>query len=92
MNTSAARRLADGLKAVVRYRVRSKMEMRVLDLTEGGCMLEAKGWAAKPAERVSVKLPGLGAVAATVVWIEEQRAGLAFEEALYGPVIEQMFA
>ncbi|MFL0355457.1 PilZ domain-containing protein [Erythrobacter sp. GH1-10] len=78
------------LKAVVRYRTRSKMEMPVLDLSAGGCMVSSRGWSAKPDESVSVKLPGLGFIPAKVVWIEDQRAGIAFEEALYGPTLEHL--
>ena len=92
MTHAKARQIADGVKATVRYRVRSKMEMPVLDLAEGGCMLDSRGWGVKPDERVLVKLPGLAEVGAKVVWIEDQRAGVAFEEALYGPVLDRFFA
>lgn len=76
--------------AVLRYRVRSKMEVEVLDLSEGGCMVDSRGLGAKPEERLLVKLPGLGEVGAKIVWIENQRAGLAFEEPLYTPVLENL--
>ena len=92
MARAGERKLADDVKAIVRYRVRSKMEMKLLDLSEGGCMLDSRGWGVKPQERVLVKLPGMGEVGAHVIWIEDQRAGLAFEEPLYGPVIEHIFA
>lgn len=92
MTTTAKSRLRDGLSAVVRYRTRSKMTMPVLDISVGGCMVEARGWAAKPNERVSVQLPGLAFVGAIVVWIEDQRAGLAFDEVLYGPTLESLLA
>ena len=76
--------------ATVRYRVRSKIELRVLDVAEGGCMVEAKGWSIRPEERVHVKLPGLGELPAKVVWTEEQRAGLAFYEPLHGAVLDHV--
>ncbi len=92
MGKSGNRELIEGLKASVRFRMRSRMEMAVLDITEGGCMLDSRGWSVKPEERVLVKLRDLGEIGATVAWIEEGRAGLAFEEPLYGPVVERFFA
>lgn len=91
MTQTSAKKIAADLKASVRYRIRSKMEMPVLDLAEGGCMLDSRGWGVKPDERVQVKLPGLAEMGARVVWIEDQRAGVAFEEPIYGPVIERFF-
>lgn len=91
MTTANPRQIVSGLKATVRYRVRSKLDMKVLDLAEGGCLLESQGWGAKPDERVLVRLPGLAEVAGKVAWIEEQRAGVAFDEPLYGPVVERFF-
>ena len=85
-------KIREGVKALVRYRSGAKMEMPVLDLNIGGCLVEARGWSAKPQDRVSVKLPGLAFLGATVVWNEDQLAGIAFEEPIYGPTIEQFQA
>ena len=91
MTECVHRRIKPGVLATVRYRIRSKMEMHVLDLSEGGCLLESRGWSVKPGERVLVRLPGLGEIGATIIWMEDRRAGLAFEEAVYGPVLESFF-
>ena len=90
MAASGTGKMKGKLSAVVRYRNRAKMEMPVLDINVGGCMLEARGWSAKPEEHVAVQLPGLGFIGAVVVWIEDQRAGLAFDEVLYGPTLENL--
>ncbi|MHA7820305.1 MAG: PilZ domain-containing protein [Erythrobacter sp.] len=82
----------EGLCATVRYRTRSKMQLPVLDINIGGCMVEARGWSVKPQERVSIQLPGLAFISAVVIWIEDQRAGLAFDESLYGPTLESLLA
>lgn len=92
MGAEGHKQVSEGVKASVRYRVRSKMEMTVIDIAEGGCMVDARGWGAKEDERVQVTLPGLSAIPAVVAWIEEGRAGIAFEEPLYGPVLERFFA
>ncbi len=89
-NMAGGAKIKSGLTAIVRYRTRSKMEMPVLDINIGGCMVDARSWTVKPDERISVKLPGLGFIPASVVWIEGQRAGIAFEEALYSPVFEHL--
>ncbi|WFL78934.1 PilZ domain-containing protein [Altererythrobacter arenosus] len=66
-----------------RYRNGRKMVLDILDISLGGCMVDARGWGADVWERVSVKLPGLGWQGASVVWIEDQRAGIALEEPLH---------
>lgn len=80
----------EALSTTVRYHSRAKMQMPVLDINIGGCMLDARGWSVKPNEHVSVKLPGLGFIGAIVIWIEDQRAGIAFDEALYAPTLEHL--
>ncbi|QFT76058.1 PilZ domain-containing protein [Erythrobacter sp. THAF29] len=90
MAKRASKKAESRISATVRYHSRAKMEMPVLDINVGGCMLDARGWSVKPNERVSVKLPGLAFVSAIVVWIEDQRAGLAFDEALYAPTLEHL--
>lgn len=91
MTICMERQIKSDLKAVIRYRVRSKLEMPILDLNEGGCLVEARGWGAQVDERVQIRLPGLGEVAASVIWIEDHKAGLAFEEPVYGPVLDNFF-
>lgn len=78
------------LSATIRYRTRNKMEMKVLDISAGGCLVDARGWSIKPDELVSVKFPDMAYVAGKVVWIEDSRAGIAFEEPLYGPILEHL--
>ena len=92
METASTSAIKSGLEAVVRTRTRSKLTLKILDINVGGCLLEARGWTAKPEEKISIKLPGLGFIAASVVWVEDHRAGLAFDEVLYGPTVEQMLA
>lgn len=90
MASGAGARTKDGLRVVVRFRSRSTITMKVLDINVGGCMVEARGWSAKPGDHVSVRLPGLEAIGAQVVWNEDQRAGIAFDEPLYGPVLDTL--
>ena len=79
-----------GYDATVRYRSGNKMQLPVLDISLGGCMVDARSWAVKPEESVSIKLPGLNYQPARVVWIEDGRAGIVFEELLYEPTLEHL--
>ena len=83
------------LRAKCRLRNGMSAEMLVLDISAGGCMVEARGWSGRQGERVLLTLPGLAAQPGEVVWVEDERAGIAFEDALYEPVLvrfEQMLA
>ncbi len=78
--------------AVVRYHSGRKLELPVLDISLGGCMVDARAWSIRPGEPVSIKLPGLNYQPAEVVWNEDERAGIAFEEPLYEPTLEHLNA
>jgi len=41
-------------------------------------------------ERILIKLPGLSYQGANVLWTEDDRAGLAFEQPLYSAVVSHM--
>jgi len=78
----------------VRFRLRSgaKIELQVLDLSPIGCMIDRRGWSAQPDERVLLQLEGLGFQPARVLWIEDERAGIEFEELLHEAVLERLKA
>ncbi len=76
--------------AEVRYRSGRKLELPVLDISLGGCMVDARAWSIRPGESLSIKLPGLGYQPAELVWIEDERAGIVFEEPLYEPTLEHL--
>ena len=76
--------------AEVRYRSGNRMQLPVLDISLAGCMVDARSWTVKPDESVSIRLPGLNYQSAKVVWIEDGRAGIVFEELLYEPTLEHL--
>lgn len=76
--------------AEVRYRSGQKLQLPVLDIGLGGCMVDARSWAIKPGEDIFIKLPGLASRPAKVIWIEDQKSGIAFEELLYEPTLEHL--
>lgn len=64
-------------------------DMNVLDISAGGAMVEYHGWSAQVGERVLATLPGLEPQPATLVWTEDQKAGIAFETPLHETVLER---
>lgn len=88
MAASAAREL----RIKVRSRRGASAELEVLDISIGGAMVEARGWSSDIGDRVLVTLPGLSAQPAQLVWIEDGRAGIAFEQPLHETVFDRLEA
>ena len=80
------------LRIKVRSRRGMSADLEVLDISIGGAMVEARGWTAEPGDRVLVTLPGLSAQPAELVWIEDGRGGIAFEQPLHETVFERFEA
>ena len=68
------------------------LDVPVIDLSAGGCLVELGFRGFKEGERVLVHLPGLSAIPGEVVWIEEKDAGIAFEAVLHDAVLEHLMA
>ncbi len=83
-------RHAASYDAEVRYQSGRKLRLPVLDISLGGCMVDARSWSIREGENVSVKLPSLNWAPAKLVWIEDGKAGIAFEEMLYEPTLEHL--
>ncbi|WAT19246.1 PilZ domain-containing protein [Aurantiacibacter sp. MUD11] len=81
---------ADKVRAKVRAKTGGSVDLLVLDLSAGGCMVEFHGSAARPGERVLVTLPGLSALPGELVWAEDGRAGIAFEAPLHETVFDRL--
>lgn len=77
----------DCLTVTCRLPSRALGEFAVLDISLAGCMIERRAWTLKDGERLLVKLPGLEFQPATVVWTDEEHAGIAFESLLYEPIL-----
>ena len=83
--------LAAGETNMVRMKCRARSgrnaDLQVLDISAGGAMVDCRGWSAAPGDRVLVTLPGLSAQPAELVWLEDDRAGIAFEQPLHDAVL-----
>ena len=80
------------LKATCRMKSGSVVDLEVLDLSPGGCLVDMRRTVGEQGERVLVKLPGLAYQPATIAWVEDQQAGLAFEQALHEAVLDHLCA
>ena len=78
------------MKIRIRLRSGGKIDLAVLDISPIGCMVDRRGWSPQPDDRVLVQLDGLGFQPATVVWIEDEQAGIAFEQLLHEVILEQL--
>jgi hypothetical protein len=66
------------------------VELEVLDISPIGCMVDRRAWSARVDDRVLIKLDGLSYLPASVIWVEDERAGIMFEELLYEPVLMRL--
>ncbi|GGD58316.1 hypothetical protein GRI62_01525 [Erythrobacter arachoides] len=80
------------LRLKCRSRRGASADLEVLDISIGGAMVESRGWSAEVGERVLVTLPGLSAQPAELVWMEDGRAGIAFEHPLHETVFDRLEA
>ena len=78
------------MKARIRLQSGGKLDLLVRDVSPIGFMVERLGWNPQPDDRVLAQLEGLGFQPATVVWVEDHQAGIAFEQLLHEVVLEQL--
>ncbi len=78
------------LLAKCRSRSGGVNEIQILDLSEAGCMINKRMLPMEPGDRVLIKMEGLTYLPSSVLWVEDGEAGLAFEQPLYGPVLEHL--
>ena len=80
------------LMVMCRAKSGAAADLQVLDISPGGCMVASKGWTADLGERVLTTVRGIGVQASHLVWIEDGRAGIAFEQPLHAAVYDYLLA
>ncbi|WP_169829107.1 PilZ domain-containing protein [Tsuneonella mangrovi] len=78
------------MRAKCRTRTGSKIDFEVLDLSLAGCMLDCRTCSLKPGDSLFVRFDGLESLAAEVLWVENGKAGLEFEQLLHETVFERL--
>lgn len=62
----------------------------VLDISIAGCMIDRGSLSFQPEQELRIRLPGLEFVSARVLWVDGDKAGLAFHRPLYEPVLNHL--
>ena len=78
------------MKIRIRLRSNGKIDLPVLDISPIGCMVDRVAWSAQPDERILIQLGGLGFQPARVVWVQDERVGIEFEQLLHDAVLERL--
>ena len=78
------------MKAKCRSQSGGKVELTVLDLSPIGCMVDRRAWCVHPGDRIQIQLDGLGFQSAQVSWVEDDLAGIEFEQLLHEAVFERL--
>ena len=78
------------MKAKCRSHSGARIELSVLDLSPIGCMVDRRAWSAQVDERILIQLEGLGFQPARVSWVEDDKAGIEFEELLHEAVLARL--
>lgn len=87
MTASSGTNSTDRLQVRCRFKAGANVDLDVLDISPGGCMVNKARWSAETGDRVLIKLPGLSFQPATIAWIEDDLAGIAFEQILHEAVL-----
>ena len=79
------------LHILVDGRVRSR-EVRVdlFDLSEHGCKIKGRRGFVDEGENVTLKINGIKTPLGTVMWVEDEFAGIAFEGRLHPAVLDHI--
>jgi hypothetical protein len=74
-------------QAKCRLKSGSTVDLDLLDISPGGAMVDCKRWGLTAGDRILVRLPGLAYQPGEVIWVEDERAGIAFESPLHEAVL-----
>lgn len=80
------------MTARIRARGMDVTGIKVQDLSLAGCMIATGAWLPREEQRVMVSLPALPSLPATVLWVQNGRAGILFDELLGEVVYEHLLA
>jgi hypothetical protein len=78
------------LPAQLRTRTGRVNQVRIVDLSIAGCLVERQAMALAVDDAVLVRLPGLSYCRATVAWVEDGIAALSFDEILHDAIFEHL--
>ena len=65
--------------------------VEVVDVSEGGCKIKGRHGFAETGEQVSLRINGVRTPLGTIVWVDDQHAGIAFDGQMHPAVIEHLY-
>lgn len=81
------------LHLMVRGRVQSRVIYAdLIDISEGGCKLQASSGFASVGDRVTIRMNGINAPLGTVVWADNKMAGVEFENPMHIAMLDHLCA
>lgn len=80
------------LKAACRTQSGLRDSGVISNISAEGCCVETNSLYVKVGARVLVRPEGMEGLSGVVRWIEGNRAGIRFDTAIYGPVLEHLTA
>jgi hypothetical protein len=83
-------RLAVTIRAECRTQTGMFGRVEIMDLTQDGCRIFARGLPLRAGQRVRVKPENFQPLPGIVRWAEADFAGIEFDSSLYGPVTEHL--
>ena len=79
------------LQILVDGRVRSReVRVNLFDLSETGCKIKGRRSFVEEGEIVTLKINGIKTPLGTVMWVEDEFAGIAFEGQLHPAVLDHI--
>lgn len=96
METQVQSRKVDRLPVALAARCRTMGGMRddayLCDISTLGCRIVTRSLYLSVGMRVTIKPEGMEAISGVVRWLGSDGAGVEFDNALYGPVVEHLCA
>lgn len=89
-NSRRSSRLPVVMRAECRTQTGLFGRVDILDLTQEGCRIFAKGLPLRCDQRVRIKPENFQPLPGIVRWVEMDFAGIEFDCTLYGPVVEHL--
>ncbi|WP_098103968.1 PilZ domain-containing protein [Novosphingobium sp. PC22D] len=68
----------------------TRVLIEVLDISTTGCLLDLRTWGLRAGERILIRLPGLAYLSAVIVWVEDGRGGITFDQPLHEAVLRHL--
>jgi len=77
-------------EAIIRSGSGPTVPVQVRDISIAGCLVNKPGTLLRPDDPIRIKLADLSYMSGSVIWVEGDQAGIAFDQLLYEPVLDHL--